>query len=135
MTTYPVSTDFTILQGATLNLPLTAIGSDGNAIDWTGYKARMQARVGADSGVVLFALTTENSSVTVAGTPTDQGVPGIVVNATQVVLHMSAATTALLSFDTVAYDIEMYFEPLDSSPEYVCRAFQGTVTLNLNVTR
>jgi hypothetical protein len=40
----------------------------------------MQARAAADSGIVLFALTTENASVTVNGTPTDQGVPGIVGN-------------------------------------------------------
>ena len=134
MTDYPGTTDLTILQGATLNTVLTAKGSDGNPVDWTGYKARMQARPSVDSGTVLFSLTTESSSISINGTSTDQGAPGIIITGTQVMLSMSAASTALLSFDSAAYDIEMYFDP-SSGQEYVCRAFQGTLTLNLNVTR
>ena len=135
MPTYPGTTDLTILQGATFNNVLTALDSSGAAVDWTGYKARMQVRPSASDPTVLFQLTTESSSVTVAGTPTDQGAPGIVITGSQIKLNLSALSTALLTFDQAAYDLELYFTPLGDGPDYVIRPFQGTISLSLNVTR
>lgn len=135
MTTYPGTTDLTILQGATFNPVLTALDSTGAAIDWTGYKARMQVLPNATDPNIIFALTTENSSVTVAGTPTDQGAIGIVISTTQVKLNLSAAATALLTFDQAAYDLELYFTPIGGGPDFVARPFQGTISLSPNVTR
>ncbi len=135
MTTYPGATDLTILQGATFTPVLTALDQTQAPIDWTGYKARMRARASATDPSVIFALTTESSSVTVAGTPTDQDAPGIVITGSQVQLNLSAVSTALLTFDQAAYDIELYFTPLGGGPDYVVRPFQGTITLSLNVTR
>ena len=58
---YPVITNLTLLQGSTFNPVLTALDSSGNAINWTGYKARMQVRASADSGTVLFSLYSDTS--------------------------------------------------------------------------
>ena len=134
MTDYPAITNLTILQGSTFNPVLTGLDSNGNAIDWTGYKARMQARASADSGTVLFSLYSDPSiPSTVNGNQVDTADANITINGTGVHLYLSAAETDLLTFTQAAYDLEMYID--SQTPIYVNRAFQGSIILNAEITR
>ena len=134
MTDYPVITNLVLLQGSTFNPVLTALDSNGNAIDWTGYKARMQVRASSDSGTVLFSLYSDTSIPgTVNGSTVSNADGNITVAGTSVNLYLSAAQTDLLSFSQAAYDIEMYVDTV--TPIYVYRAFQGAITNNADVTR
>ena len=134
MTDYPVITNLVLLQGSTFNPVLTAYDSSGNAIDWTGYKARMQVRASADSGTVLFSLYSDTAIPgTVNGVTVGNADANIVVSGTSVKLYLSAAQTDLLTFTQAAYDIEMYLDSV--TPIYANRALQGAIVNNPEITR
>ena len=134
MTDYPVITNFTLLQGSTFNPVLTAYDSSGNAIDWTGNKARMQVRASSDSGTVLSSLYSDTSIPgTVNGSTVGNADANITVSDTSVKLYLSAAQTDLFTFAQAAYDLEMYLDTV--TPIYVTRAFQGAIINNPEITR
>ena len=58
--------DITIEQGAGFELPLSYT-ADGDLVDLTGSRARLQMREKVGSSVVLVELTTENDGITLGG--------------------------------------------------------------------
>ena len=58
--------DITIEQGAGFEVPLS-YRADGDLVDLTGSRARLQMREKVGSSVVLFELTTENDGITLGG--------------------------------------------------------------------
>lgn len=74
--------DIVIEQGADWRLVITWKDADGNAMNLTGYLARMQVRESFSSKVKVFDLTTENGRITL------DAAEGIVT------MHMDAAVTA-----------------------------------------
>lgn len=87
--------------------------------DLTGYTARMHIRKAVSSpDPPLFSLTTENGRIQL--TPAEG----------RIVLLVSATDTALLSFSTAVYDLELV-----SGGGVVTRLLQGSVSLSREVTR
>jgi hypothetical protein len=86
-------------------------------INLTGYTARMQIREKIDSAEVIKELTTENG--------------GISINTTDstITLNISATDTAIFSFNTAAYSLEMV------SGGVVTPFANGNLTLVKEVTR
>lgn len=86
-------------------------------VDLAGYTARMQLRQKLDDSTVIKELTTENS--------------GIVINNTTktITLNISAADTALFSFQTAVYSLELV------NGEVVLPFANGIMTLVKEVTR
>lgn len=120
--------NLTIEQGATFEHELVwreaSEGSPpyGNPFDLTGFKARMHIRKRFTSTDYYIELTTENGRITLTSL------------LGQIHLYISAADTALLSWTGSAYyDLELYDD--SSSPFYVKRLVQGTVTLSKEVTK
>ena len=87
-------------------------------VDLTGYTARMQIREKLDSSVVIAELTTENS--------------GIALNNTNktISLTVTAAATALFTFNTAVYSLELV-----SAGNEVTPLVNGVLTLVKEVTR
>lgn len=86
-------------------------------VDLTGYTARMQIRDRISSTTTLASLTTENG--------------GIVLDIAQntISLFMDAESTALLTFNTAVYSLEMV------KSGAVTPFITGTITLEKEVTR
>lgn len=110
--------DFTIEQGATLDLPIFFKDGDGVALDYTGYTARMQVRQNVSSSAVLLELTTENGRLILDG---PEG---------NLTLLVTAEDTADITWRKGVYDIEMV-----APDDTVTRVLQGTITISLEVTR
>jgi hypothetical protein len=108
----------TIYQGATLSLPLTWRLSGGAVTDLVGCTARMQVRPTVDSEDVLLSLTTENNGIVLAAT------------APNLVLQMSAAQTAALTWRAGVYDLEVAFPN-----GVVRRLLEGGAAVSPEVTR
>jgi hypothetical protein len=87
-------------------------------VDLTGYTARMQIREKLDSSTVIHELTTENG--------------GIVIDTTnyKVTVVISAADTALFTFNTAVYSLEL-ISPTNEVYPFV----NGVLTLVKEVTR
>lgn len=110
--------NFTIEQGATLSKSFVWKDSNGDAIDLTGYTARMQIRENVSASTALVSATTENSKI------------DIVDAEGKVTVTLSATETAGLTFKTAVYDLELI-----SASSVVTRLVGGTITLSLEVTR
>lgn len=110
--------NFTIEQGATLIREFVYKGSNGAAIDLTGYSARMQIRQYKESSTVLVEATTTNGKMTV--TPL----------LGKITLTLSASDTDSLAFDLAVYDLEV-----ESGGGVVTRLIEGTVSVSKQVTR
>lgn len=111
---------FTIFQGATFTRTFQWLADDGiTPIPLTGYKARMQIRETKGSPNTIVSLTSE-----VGG--------GIVIDEAlgKITPTISAVKTALLSFTTAEYDLE-----IESPAGVVDRFLNGGVTFSLEVTR
>ena len=127
MTVTPAQINLTIYQGATFAEEFewkTQAGDSGPvvAVDLTGYVARMQVRPSANSSVVLLDCTSTNGK--------------IVIDGGDIIMNVSAAETAALSFDTAYYDLELVLADYPSAGQtYVYRALQGAVTLSREVTK
>lgn len=106
--------NFELNQGETFSLGLIFKDSTNTAISLTTATIKAQIRPTADSQQIVAVLTATK----------DAGVTG------RVVLSLTAAQTAALTFDTAAYDVLVTFA--DGS---TLRAVQGTVTLSKQVTR
>ena len=86
-------------------------------VNLTGYTARMNIRSTVDAATILHTLTTENSGIALGGA------------AGTVDLLISATDTALFTFGTAVYDLELI------SGTVVTRLLSGNVTLSKEVTR
>lgn len=86
-------------------------------VNLTGYTARMNIRSTVDATTILHSLTTENSGIALGGA------------AGTVDLLISATNTALFTFGTAVYDLELI------SGTVVTRLLSGNVTLSKEVTR
>lgn len=86
--------------------------------DLTGFTARMQLREKLDSATTIVELTTENGGIVIDNT------------AKTISLIISAAATALYTFSSAVYSLEMV-----SSGGQVTPFASGTITLVKEVTR
>lgn len=112
-----------INQGSTFDLPMKWYeqeddGSTGDPIDLTGWTARMHIREELEDEATILELTTENDRITL----NDE--VGLIE------LHIAAADTEALDFDSAVYDLEL----IDTASD-VSRILEGRVTLKREVTR
>ena len=107
----------TIEQGTTFNPVMTWKDENGDAINLTGYSARMQIRADIDDAVIIHESTTENLEIALGGT------------AGTITFNIDAATTEAFTFDTAVYDLELVNGPI------VNRLLRGDVILSKEVTR
>lgn len=115
--------DICINQGSTFYLPLmwhekNEDGTKGDAIDLTGFTARMQIRENVEDAAFIIELTTENGRIELNN-------PTGAIN-----LTIAAADTEGLDFEFAVYDLEL----IDGSG-VVTRLLEGCVSLKLEVTR
>ena len=110
--------DLLFEQGAKFERNIQVRNSDGTPKDLTGYSGRMQIRPTYSSATVLLDATTANGMVTINS-------PGGIVTVT-----VGADVTALMTFNSAYYDIEVF-----SSPTNVIRIAKGSASLSLEVTR
>ncbi len=110
--------DLYIEQGATYAQPIVWKDSNGDAVDLTGYTARMQVRKTISATAVIIELTTENGRITLGG---DNGT---------ITLEITAEDTAALEQFAGVYDLE-----LEASNGFVTRLLEGQVTVSKEVTR
>lgn len=103
-------------QGSTFGLTITYKDSNGDAIDLTGYTARMAMRRNYED-TELISLTTANGRIALGGT------------AGTVTLTISAADTATLPSVEGVYDLELV------SGDTVDKLIAGTFTVAREVTR
>ena len=109
--------NFICEQGATFTRVITFQGSDGVAVNLTGYTARMQVRADHESGVALLSLTTENGGIALGGA------------AGTVTVTATATATAALEAGERVYDIELV------NGATVIRLLQGCFVVDPEVTR
>lgn len=109
--------NLTCEQGATFQRVITYQGSDGVAVNLTGYTARMQVRTDHESATVLLSLTTENGGITLGGA------------AGTVTLLGTATQTAALEAGEHVYDLELV------TGSVVTRLIQGCFVVDPEVTR
>jgi hypothetical protein len=111
--------DLRLEAGADFERTLTWV-ADGDAVNLTGYTARLQIRDKQTSTEPLLALTTENGGLTLGGA------------AGTIALVISAAGTMTLSdaLLTGIYDLELI-----APAGRVTRLLRGNVTIAPNVTR
>jgi hypothetical protein len=113
----PGSLDFLMPKGSTFSRTLTWKIS-GSAVNLTDYTARMQARASVTSETVVLDLTTANGKITLGGT------------AGTITLTLSAAETAAVTQQSLAYDLELV-----SAGGVVTRLVEGQIVLTPEVTR
>jgi hypothetical protein len=113
--------DIYIEQGATFQRVITWKDSSGNAINLTGYIARMQFRPQITSETILFTATTENGKIVLGGA------------AGTVTITITATETAAFDFCSAAYDLELQSSALSGA--VVTRLLEGCVNVSKEVTR
>lgn len=109
--------NITVEQGATYTLAITYKDASGNAINLSGYTARMDVRATYNSPSTIIELTTENGRIELGG-----------VNGT-INLSITAANTAALPTSNAVYDLEL------DSGSAVTRLIQGRFIVDPEVTR
>jgi len=121
---------FVIEQGATLDLEVAYKDSGSNAIDLTGYQARMQLRPNVGSSTVLLTLS---SSLTSDGTGLNMSGSSGTNSPTlgTIGIYISAASSSQLDFGEAVYDLEIASG--DAVPT-VYRILEGKIRLSKNVT-
>lgn len=102
--------DITVEQGATLQESFLWEDEDGSPIDLTGYTARAQIRSSPTSTQVLYEFDSDDDTITLDSSG-------------NIVLIISAADSANLSFNTAVYDL------LLTSGDIVTRLVYGRVSL------
>jgi hypothetical protein len=110
--------NITCNQGATFSRTITWTDSAKNAIDITGYTARMQVRTAANAASTVLELTTSNNRISLGGA------------AGTVTLTVDAATTANLTPALYVYDLELV-----SGGGVVTRLIEGNFNVKAEVTR
>lgn len=104
-------------QGATFSLNLTYEDANSNAVNLTGYQARMQVRAQKTSPTTILSLT-ESSGIALGGA------------AGTIVIGIDAATTATLESGDYVYDLELV-----APSTAVTRLIQGRFRVSGEVTR
>lgn len=110
--------DLYIDQGATWRMHADFTDSNGNAINLTGYTARMYIKRSVTATAAILQLTTENGRISIP-TPSNGGIDFVIAD----------EDTAAL-FGTYCYDIELV-----SAGGEVYRVSQGKFVINPEVTR
>ena len=108
----------TIEQGATFSLPITWKDQLGNAVNLTGYTARLQVREEVESATPFLTLTTENGGIALGGA------------AGTITLTVTATATAALTASKGVYDLELI-----SGGGVITRLLEGLVVIKKEVTR
>jgi len=108
---------FSMEQGSTFSRSITYKNSSGDAIDLSGYTARMQLRKNIEDAAPLIELTTENGRIAITG------------STGTIVLTISAADTASLNPVEGVYDLELV------SGSTIEKLIAGTFTIKREVTR
>ena len=106
--------NFTLEQGSTFNREVT-VQENNQALNLTGYSARMQMRSTHDSSTIALTFTCTIAS------PATQGQINLIATATQ---------TAAVEEAIYVYDLE-----IESSAGSVTRILEGQVTVTPEVTR
>jgi hypothetical protein len=122
--------NFTIEQGTTVNFELQYKDSNGDAINLTGYGARMQIRPDyADNTKTsyLYLSSSLNSDGTGLNFSGSSGTNSPSLG--KIGVYISAASSSTLNFDSAYYDIEL------QRANIVTRLLQGTIKLSREVTR
>lgn len=112
--------DLIVEQGATLQRTFTWQDADGNAVDITGYEARLQVRPDHDSTTTLLDLDND----TKGGLNIPNGTDG------KIELSVDATTTEGLDYRDAVWDLEM-----ESPGGTVTRLLQGRSYVSKEVTR
>lgn len=108
-----------IEQGATFRQMFTwKAGKPAVPVDLTGCTARMQIRADVTAAVPYVSLTTENNGITLGGA------------AGTILILISATDTALMSWTSGVYDLEIQF-----GDGTVRRLVEGRVQVSPEVTR
>ena len=110
--------DLTIEKGATFKKVLYWKDSSKNAVDLTGYIARMQIRSSIKASSFLIELTTENGGITI--TPLEG----------KIELYISDTNTSALQGNVGVYDMEV----IDGS-DTVTKFIRGVVSMTEEVTK
>lgn len=122
---------FTIEQGTTVDFEVAYLDSGSNAIDLTGYEARMQIRQNPASTSAYITLSSSlasdgtglNMSGSSGTNPLTSGTIGI---------YISAASSSALDFSKACYDLEIVS---GSNPYTVTRLLEGKIKLNKEITQ
>lgn len=110
--------DFTIEQGTTFHIRFTWEDSNGNPIDLTQFKARMQARKSVNSPDVFIDASTENGLITLNEA------------AGEVNIDLPESVTSEFVWPQAVYDIELI-----ALNGVVTRLVQGSITISREVTK
>ena len=105
--------NFTLEQGSTFNREIT-VQENNQALNLTGYSARMQMRSTHDSSTIALTFTASVSNAA-------QG---------KIQLSASATNTAAVEEGMYVYDLE-----IESGSSGVTRLLEGQVTVTPEVTR
>jgi len=110
--------DIPIEQGATFTLDISVTDENGDAIDLTGYTARMSIKRDSRETAALLELTTANGRIIITAA---SGLVTLVLTA--------AETAAISTWQRGVYDLELV-----SGGGTVTRLCEGAVTLLAEVT-
>lgn len=99
----PYDADFIIHKGETIDQKMTWSDACGNAIDLTGYTAKLQARYKVTDVSPFLDLSTGNGGIILGGT------------AGTITIRVSSTATALLDAGRGIYDLRMTDSLGDSS--------------------
>jgi hypothetical protein len=129
--------NFTIEQGTTFERTFKYKDSSGNPLDLTGHDVRMQIRSDkVDNTTSFLHEFGSGSEFSTAGSGglfiLSSSIAGSDVSKTdQFTLHISASTTADMSFESAVYDIEIE----NTGSNVVTRLLQGKIKISKEVTR
>lgn len=123
--------NFTICQGATLDLPIIYTDSLGTYVDLTGYSGKMQLRPNLGSSTVIITLS---SSLQSDGTGLNFS--GSAFSTTGFVspisgnigIYISAISSSQLDFTSAVYDL------LITSGSYTNKLLEGVIKLEKQIT-
>ena len=113
--------DLVIDKGAKFYKKFTWKYNDGNPVDLTGLKAKLQAKASDMSDVILLTLSTE--TITKDGDITLGGVNGTIE------LSMTGSATAALGWENAVYDLKIY-STADDADELI----EGKITVETGIT-
>jgi len=120
----PGTYNIKIYKGSTWSITLEAKDAQGIAMDFADYNSmRMQIRApfikGVPTGPALLELTTANDRISLQSANT------------QILLTLSAAVTAALTFKEGVYELEMVKDAVVDPPsvEIVDKLIRGSVTV------
>lgn len=139
MSRTPASYSMAVVRGSTWEDEITYTDENGDAIDLTGYKARMQVRTTAGqygtstSDTLLLELTTDNGLLAI-DTPDGGSVPNRIRIAAAPADH-AALNPLNARRAKYAYSIELYTPETDDAAEYVIPLVKGGVTVQGEITR